>query len=162
MDDAKLALTLARGRIAIGLAAVIAPGLASRALSGRKAEGIEPLLARMLGARDLTLGLGAVIALDRGAPVRGWIEGAAVSDAVDAVASLLAKKRMRPGAFTGARGGVGSARRLPLTQAGSPASGAPPPARGSDHRTPRVAESHRVADEPTRAETEKRAGARRE
>jgi hypothetical protein len=101
MDDAKLALTIARGRIAIGLAAVIVPGLASRALSGRKAEGIEPLLARMLGARDLTLGLGAVIALDRGAPVRGWIEGAAVSDTVDAVASLLARKRMSPRAFTG-------------------------------------------------------------
>jgi hypothetical protein len=101
MDDAKVALTAARARIAIGLAAVVAPGLASRALSGRKAAGIEPLLARMLGARDLTLGLGAVIALDRGTPVRGWIEGAAVSDTVDAVASLLARKRMRPRAFTG-------------------------------------------------------------
>jgi hypothetical protein len=100
MDDAKLALAIARGRIAIGLAALVAPGLASRALSGRKAEGIEPLLARMLGARDLTLGLGAVIALDRGAPVRGWTEGAAVSDTVDAVASLLAKGRMSPRAFT--------------------------------------------------------------
>jgi hypothetical protein len=101
MDDATVALTAARARIAIGLAAVVAPGLASRALTGRKAAGIEPLLARMLGARDLTLGLGAVIALDRGAPVRGWIEGAAVADIVDAVASLLAKKRMRPRAFTG-------------------------------------------------------------
>jgi hypothetical protein len=99
MDDAKVALTLARARIAIGIAAVVAPGLTSRALSGRKATGIEPLMARMLGARDLTLGLGAVIALDRGAPVRGWIEGAAASDTVDAVASLLAKKRMSPGAF---------------------------------------------------------------
>ena len=99
MDDAKAALALARVRIAIGVAAVVAPGLGSRALSGRKASGIEPLMARMLGARDLALGLGAVIALDRGAPVRGWIEGAAVSDTVDAVASLLAKKRMSPGAF---------------------------------------------------------------
>jgi hypothetical protein len=101
MDDAKVALTLARARIAIGVAAVIAPGLSSRALSGRKASGIEPLLARMLGARDLTLGLGAVIALDRGAPVRGWIEGAAASDAVDAVAGLLARKRMSRRAFRG-------------------------------------------------------------
>ena len=99
MDDATVALALARARIAIGVAAVVAPGLSSRILSGRKASGIEPLLARMLGARDLALGLGAVIALDRGAPVRGWIEGAAVSDTLDAVASLLAKKRMSPGAF---------------------------------------------------------------
>ncbi|HEX3617394.1 MAG TPA: hypothetical protein VHU61_12695 [Solirubrobacteraceae bacterium] len=100
MDDARLALTLARGRIAFGAAAVVAPGLTVRLLGGRKASGVEPLLARMVGARDLTLGLGAVIALDRGAPVRGWIEGAAVADAVDAVAGLLAKKRMRPHAFT--------------------------------------------------------------
>jgi hypothetical protein len=99
MDDAKIALALARGRIGFGIAAVVFPGLTARLLGGRKATGVEPLLARMVGARDLTLGLGAVIALDRGAPVRGWIEGAAVSDAVDAAASLLAKKRMSPRAF---------------------------------------------------------------
>lgn len=101
MDDAQLALALARGRIAFGVAAVVAPGLTTRLLAGRKAAGIEPPLTRMLGARDLALGLGTVIALDRGAPVRGWIEGAAVSDAVDAVTSLLARKRMSPGAFKG-------------------------------------------------------------
>ena len=101
MDDAKIALLLARGRIGIGLAAVLAPGLASRALSGRSASGIEPLLARMLGARDVTLGLGTVIALDRGAPVRGWLEASAVSDAADCISSLLAKKRMSRTAFSG-------------------------------------------------------------
>lgn len=101
MDDAQLALTLARARIGIGAAALIAPGLASRALSGRAAAGIEPLLARMLGARDMVLGLGTVIALDRGAPVRGWLEASAVSDAVDCASSLLSKKRMRSLAFTG-------------------------------------------------------------
>jgi hypothetical protein len=101
MDDAKIALTLARGRIAFGVVAVVAPGLTARLLGGRKASGVESLLTRMLGARDLTLGLGAVIALDRGAPVRGWIEGAAVSDAVDATASLLARKHMSRGGFKG-------------------------------------------------------------
>ena len=45
---------------------------------------------RALGARDLAIGLGIAIALDRGAPVRGWLEGAALSDAIDTVASLLA------------------------------------------------------------------------
>jgi hypothetical protein len=101
MDDAKLALALARGRIVFGVVAVAAPGLTARLLGGRKASGIEPLLTRMLGARDLTLGLGAVIALDRGAPVRGWIEGAAVSDAIDATACLLARKHMSRGGFKG-------------------------------------------------------------
>ena len=102
MDDAKAALLLARARIAIGLTAVAAPGLAARALSGRRATGVEPLLARMLGARDLTLGLGTVIALDRGAPVRGWIEASAFSDAADFVSSLLSRSRMSTPAFTGA------------------------------------------------------------
>lgn len=101
MDDAKLALLLARGRIAIGLAAVAVPGLAARALSGSRASGVEPLLARMLGARDLTLGLGTVIALDRGAPVRGWLEASAFSDTADFVSSLLARSRMSTCAYAG-------------------------------------------------------------
>jgi hypothetical protein len=101
MDDARTALLLARARIAIGLSAVVAPGLAARVLSGRRASGVEPLLARMLGARDLTLGLGTVIALDRGAPVRGWIEASAFSDAADFVSSLLSRSRMSTRAFAG-------------------------------------------------------------
>jgi hypothetical protein len=101
MDDAKAALLLARARIAIGLTAVAAPGLAARVLSGRRATGVEPLLARMLGARDLSLGLGTVIALDRGAPVRGWIEASAFSDAADFVSSLFSRSRMSTPAFTG-------------------------------------------------------------
>ncbi len=101
MDDANLALLLARARMAIGVAAMIAPGFSAKVLSGRPASGIEPLLTRMLGARDLTLGLGTVIALDRGAPVRGWIEASAASDVADCVSSLLARSRMSGRAFAG-------------------------------------------------------------
>jgi hypothetical protein len=60
------------------------------------AEGVGPLFARMLGARDVALGLGTVIALDRGAPVRGWLEGSALSDAVDCVSCLRARHDMSP------------------------------------------------------------------
>lgn len=101
MDDAKLALTLARARIGVGLTLLALPGFSARMLSGRKAQGIEPLLTRMLGARDLLLGLGTVIAVDRGAPVRGWIEASAASDVADSLACLLAKSRMSSRAFTG-------------------------------------------------------------
>jgi hypothetical protein len=48
------------------------------------------VLARAFGARDLAIGLGVVIALDRGTPVRGWIEAGALADAIDTAASLLA------------------------------------------------------------------------
>ena len=100
MDNATLAMSVARGRIAIGAAAVVCPRLATRVMSReRDSAGIAPLFIRMLGARDIALGLGTVIALDRGAPVRGWLEGSALSDAADCVACLLARDAMSPGAL---------------------------------------------------------------
>lgn len=97
MDLAKLAMTLARARIAVGVSAVALPGFAARAMGDRRGgDGLAPLFARMLGARDVALGLGTVIALDRGAPVRGWLEGSAMSDTVDCLACLIARDRMSP------------------------------------------------------------------
>ena len=90
MEPREIALAQARGRMAVGAAFVLAPGLAGRIWVGRDA--LRPgakVLARAFGARDLALGLGVVIAIDRGAPVRGWLEGSALSDAVDFCASLL-------------------------------------------------------------------------
>jgi hypothetical protein len=58
----------------------------------------------MVGARDLGLGLGLLVALDRGAPVRGWLEASAVVDGIDAVACLLARHHLRTGAFPGVVG----------------------------------------------------------
>ena len=105
MNDAKLAIFAARGRIAFGAAAVVVPGLAARVMGGRRgSEGLAPLFARMLGARDVVLGLGTVIALDRGAPVRGWLEGSALADAVDCVACVAAREDMSPSAFRAAAG----------------------------------------------------------
>jgi len=110
MQDATLAMSLARGRIALGVAAVLAPGLAARVMAGRRTEGIEPLFARMLGARDVALGLGTVIALDRGKPVRGWLEGSALSDTVDCIACVIAREHMPSSVFGVAAGlGAGSA-----------------------------------------------------
>ncbi len=109
MEDAALAMSLARCRIALGAAAVATPGLAARVLGGRRAsEGVAPLFARMLGARDIALGLGTVIALDRGKPVRGWLEGSALADTVDCVACVLAREDMSPPVF-GAAAGLGAA-----------------------------------------------------
>jgi hypothetical protein len=97
MDDAAVALTLARARIAIGAAALVAPRLAARVMGASDSPaGAAPLLARMLGGRDVALGLGTVIALDRGKPVRGWLEGSALADAVDCLACLLARGELSP------------------------------------------------------------------
>lgn len=106
MEDAKLAMLLARGRIALGTAGVVVPGLAARIMGDRRAsEGA--VFVRMLGGRDIALGLGTVIALDRGAPVRGWLEGSALADAVDCVACVLAREQMSPSVF-GAAAGLGA------------------------------------------------------
>jgi hypothetical protein len=68
-------------------------------MGGKQARGIAPLFARMLGARDIALGLGTVIALDRGKPVRGWLEGSALADSGDFIACLLARDEMPQSAF---------------------------------------------------------------
>jgi hypothetical protein len=91
MQPRDLALAHARGRMVVGAAYVLAPGLAGRLWIGSDAgRRSVKVLARAFGVRDLALGLGVVIALDRGAPVRGWIEGGVLSDAVDVMATLLA------------------------------------------------------------------------
>src|SRR5918998_3231894 len=91
MEARELAIWHARGRQLVGAAFVVAPGLFGRTWIADDARRRPvKVLARAFGARDLALGLGVVIALDRGAPVRGWIEGGVLSDAVDVCATLLA------------------------------------------------------------------------
>ena len=91
MEPREAALLHARGRIAVGAAFVLFPGLAGRMWIGSDAARRPvKVLARAFGARDLAIGLGIVIALDRGTPVRGWIEAGVLSDALDTAASLLA------------------------------------------------------------------------
>jgi hypothetical protein len=97
VDDRELALNHARGRMAVGAAFVLFPGLAGRMWIGSPAaERPVKVLARAFGARDLALGMGVAIALDRGAPVRGWIEAGLLSDAIDTCASLLAGSSIPP------------------------------------------------------------------
>jgi hypothetical protein len=105
MHGRDLAVTLAGGRIAIGVVSLLAPGLVGRTMTGRYgSEGGTRLFARMVGARDLGLGLGLLIALNRGAPARGWLEASAVVDGIDASACLLARDHLRTGVFPGAVG----------------------------------------------------------
>lgn len=101
MDDATIALTLARARIAFGIGAIAAPGTAARLIAREPTEaaGVAPVLARMVGFRDLTLGLGTVIALGKGAPVRGWLEASVLADVGDCVSAVIGYRRLSPRAF---------------------------------------------------------------
>ena len=97
MDPRDRALLHARARIALGAAFVLFPGIAGRMWIGSDAARRPvKVLARAFGARDLAIGLGVVIALDRGTPVRGWIEAGALSDGIDTAASLLAGSSIHP------------------------------------------------------------------
>ena len=102
MEERGLAVTLARGRIAFGVVSLLAPGLVARTMTGggRSEDGMR-LFVRMIGARDLGVGLGLEVALDRDAPTRGWLEASAVIDGLDAVACLFARHHLRPGVLPG-------------------------------------------------------------
>lgn len=82
---------LAGLRVAIGATAIVAPRLVTRPWLGRGvARPTDKLLARSLGSRDIALGLGAILAMDRGAPSRGWLEAGGLADAGDLLGTLLA------------------------------------------------------------------------
>jgi hypothetical protein len=103
MEERDLAVTLARARIGFGVVSLLAPGLLARAITGGSDAGTR-LFLRMVGARDLGVGLGLQVALDRDAPTRGWLEASAVVDGIDAAAFLLARRHLRPGVFPGTLG----------------------------------------------------------
>lgn len=92
-DDARrYARLLSYARIGLGVTAFVAPRLPSVPWVG-DAEARRPslqLLARSLGARDVALGVGPVLALRHGAPARGWVEAGGLADAGDLVGTLVA------------------------------------------------------------------------
>src|SRR5882724_6377728 len=88
----QLAETVAWGRIAIGITALVAPSVPLRPWVGRDIawQPRAKLLARSLGARDLALGIGVIMAVRHDAPVRGWVEGSGMADAGDILSTILA------------------------------------------------------------------------
>jgi hypothetical protein len=140
MEPRALAIAQARGRIAVGVAFLVAPSLAGRFWVGSEAR--RPgarVLGRAFGARDLALGLGVVIALDRGAPVRGWLEASALADASDFTAGMLGTgalpRRLRPGVLALGAGSAALAAWLAreLDSEGDPLPGSTPEALVTAH-----------------------------
>jgi hypothetical protein len=88
-----LGLLISFGRVLFGVAFISKPQLMEQLWIGKQARlpGAQ-LLARGVGARDLTVGLGGMQALARGdgSSARPWLAAAAVCDAVDLGATLAA------------------------------------------------------------------------
>src|SRR2546421_9231898 len=84
---------VAIGRIVAGALYVAFPRLLVWTWTGTDDRRVDPL-GRAIGVRDLALGLGALLALRRDAPARGWFEADVVSEAVDAAATLIAFRHL--------------------------------------------------------------------
>ena len=92
-DDARRrARLLAYARIGLGITAFVAPRvpLVPWVGDGESRRPAAKLLARALGARDVALGLGPVLALRHGTPARGWVEAGGLADAGDLVGTVVA------------------------------------------------------------------------
>jgi len=85
--------TLAAGRLAIGAALVAKPQSQVGAGWVGDEEATRPataLLFRSVGARDMALALGTLGAQRSGSPLKPWLLGATLADAVDLFATFAA------------------------------------------------------------------------
>ena len=87
LDTRSTALVLARGRAIIGLILLAAPGLAARVWFGDSSPRVRALL-RIVGVRDLILGVGALTTVKEQTQDAEWIGCGALADAVDGLVML--------------------------------------------------------------------------
>jgi hypothetical protein len=100
VDVTQLARGLALNRISFGIGLILAPGLYARSWVGSDAasEDTTKVLARALGARDLALGAGGLLALRAGDVERGrrWFAAQGTTDFVDLIATIAARDVPKP------------------------------------------------------------------
>jgi hypothetical protein len=95
MDEEELARLLGVTRLAIGAVTVLAPSLVAKVWLGEGAEDSAGRVGmRGLGGREAAIGLGTLLALERGKPVRGWLEAGALADAADAFGVIAQRKHL--------------------------------------------------------------------
>jgi hypothetical protein len=87
-DTRSIALWTARGRSLVGLGLTLLPGAAVKIGIGTSTP-TSRALTRMVGVRDLAIGLGAVAGVREGTQAPEWLGWGAVADGVDALALLL-------------------------------------------------------------------------
>ncbi len=90
-----LGRVIAAGRIAAGLALLLAPGRTSRAWVGDHGPAGEALT-RCVGIRDLVMGGIALHTVDHPQVGPRWVATCALADAVDAGASYAARRALPP------------------------------------------------------------------
>jgi hypothetical protein len=82
-------------RLSLGAATFLMPSLVAKVWMGRGAENdVSRVALRGLGAREAALGFGLLVALERGASPRRWLEAGAIADAGDALGTLSQKRTL--------------------------------------------------------------------
>ena len=77
------------GRMAFGVAGLLTPRIFGRVWIGSDARSSRvALITRAFAIRDFALGLGTYLAVQKKAPVRGWIEAGLLCDAGDVLTTL--------------------------------------------------------------------------
>lgn len=91
LDDRQLAIVTARARIVVGLAFLLVPGIAARMLLGDAAASASVrFVTRMLGIREVVIGVGTLTSVKEHAQGPEWLGMAAVCDGVDAALLVAA------------------------------------------------------------------------
>ena len=88
-DPRTIALVLARGRVVFGLLSLVVPGLVAKLVLGANSPHSRALL-RMVGIRDVALGVGAITSLKEETQDAEWVAMGALADAGDSLAMWLA------------------------------------------------------------------------
>lgn len=85
-----LAYGLAAGRVLVGVTGILAPRFLMRFWAGTDPHAEHVRTSGLaVGVRDFAMGAGTLMALRRGQIRSAWSEGAALSDGVDALGTLL-------------------------------------------------------------------------
>lgn len=86
----RLGVAIAVARAGLGVVALAAPRVAGRYFYRGGPTDATTVALRMFGARDLAMGLGALLAARRGSSaLRGWVEAGAFTDATDVAVMAL-------------------------------------------------------------------------
>jgi hypothetical protein len=110
MDARTFARGLALGRIALGAGLVVAPSRSARGWVG--AAGARPgaqVMGVAVGARDVAVGVGSLLALERGGDARGWFAASVVCDVADAAATFARRDALPATGAIGVTALAGSA-----------------------------------------------------
>jgi hypothetical protein len=92
MNRKTAAIVLFASRIAYGVALMLAPAsITKRWLGEDRNTDAAKVALRALGAREVVLHVGGLIAAQRGAPIRPWIGASIAGDVVDIVSTAAGR-----------------------------------------------------------------------